>query len=166
MANLWEEMETATIGGGGNYLPSGFNGVVRIKRCHFHKGFEQDLAFIAEYEVIESNMPGIAVGASYSWYQGKLEDKKMRTTALGEIKGFIAAVIGIDPGNKSAVDAEVAPQLRTLIGNGLGDTEALITGTANGFEGECVHVETWNKVTRENKKDFTKHKFTPLKAAA
>lgn len=164
--NLWEEMQEATIGGGGNYLPAGFKGAVQIKRCQWHKGFQQDLAFIAEYEVIESNLPNVAVGASFSWYQGKLEDKKMRKTALGEIKGFIAAVLGIDPSDKAAVDSEVAPQLQGLIGSGPGDERAFVTGTDNGFENECVRVETWNKVTRENKKDFTKHKFTPYQAVA
>ncbi len=155
---IWDDMKAATIGGGGNYLPAGFNGDVKIKRCQLHKGFQADEAFIAEFEILSTNMPGkVDEGTSASWYQGKLNHPKMRGTALGEVKGFVAAVCGIDPRDAKAIKERVDPELVALM-------EA-VTGEENAFEGRTVHVETWNKVTKEQKKDFTKHAFSPSRAA-
>ncbi len=148
MQDIWSGMRDAKPGGGGNYLPPGFKGQVKIKRCFFNEGFKQDPAFIAEFEVVSSNLPNVPEGLERSWYQGKLDDKQIRKTALGEICAFVGAALGLD-----ANDEDVREQIQAQM------TE--ITGKDNPLNGMVIECQTWNKKTKAGN-DFTKHAFAPV----
>src|SRR5262245_57784972 len=113
--NPFEGMRDVKVGGGGSYLPANFKGVVRVKRCFMNQGFQNDLAFIAELEVVTSNLPTIEVGATRSWYQGHWNDRKLRETALGATKEFVAAVCGIDPRDEKAMKEKIDPAIEQLM---------------------------------------------------
>ena len=150
MPSLFSGMKSVRVPGGGQYLPPDFKGIMRVKRAFINDGgFKDDTAVIAELECIDSNMPQkVPVGCSRSWYQGRLNDKKLRETALGEVLGFLAACLGYDDLTEAERN-EIEESAEDLLGDG------------NPLEDRLVLVETFNKKTKDGG-DFTKHRFSAV----
>src|SRR5262245_55043623 len=146
--NIWSGMKDAKTVGSGNYFPSGFKGECKVLRCFANEGgFKKDLAFIAEFEVLTSNMDEVQPGTTRTWYQGKLDDRTVRETALGEVCGFVAAALNQDPKN-----SDVRQQIEASM--------PIVVGANNPLKDKTVIVETWSKKTKAGT-DFTKHAFRP-----
>lgn len=140
--SFWAQAKGCKPTGAGQFMPSGFDGVVEVERCVDQHGFK-GRAFIVEYKVVTSNKPDVEVGARYSWVQGKLTDPRIGRSAIGEVFGFVGACTGLDAMN-DAENAEIAASIDGVCAPG------------NPLMGCQVRLMTVGKTTQEGK-EFTKH---------
>lgn len=129
------------------WLPAFYK--VKIKSVITMTSRKKDDLFIVEGQITESNCAERPVGQTASWVVNMKQD-----AALGNIKGFIAAVNGIDPANTDAVNENVTEEVCELAVSKeqpLADNEVKL---------ECTMIKT-----KENK-DFTLHRWSPVEMAA
>lgn len=100
-----------------------------------------DKLFIVELDVLESKVEDRAPGSSMSWIVNLKHQP-----ALGNIKGFLAAALGI-PEDK--IDAKVA--------------DAAVSAE-NPFHGRLIKCEAIEIKTQKTKQDFTKCKWSEIAA--
>lgn len=154
--SIIDDINSAPMGDtGGQYLPPKFLGKVRVESVQEYKTRTKGDAFIAELEVVESNLPEVAVGGVYSWFQ------KMNESAPREIKNFLAACKGFDPYAPGAADAFS----RAFPKKELAELYAAAVGEGNALGDTVLSVETYGKKTKA-KTDFTVHRFTPAEQPA
>lgn len=130
-----------------HWLPALYR--VKIKSITTMNSRKKDDLFIVEAVIVTSNCPDRPAGTKASWVVNLKQD-----AALGNIKGFLAAVNGIDPGNEEAVNAEVTEavcELAVSKEQPLTDEEVML---------ECTMIET------RAGKPFTLHRWSPVSAAA
>lgn len=137
------------------FFPSGFIGDVKVAVC---KGITKrdggERAFIAELEVLTSNLPAVQVGAKHSWYQGLREPD----TAYKACIGFLYACLGLDQTrDKAKIGAEIKPYQDKFLNDAVSD--------ANPLGGRKLRLQTSTIKTKKNT-DFTIHNFTPYVAPA
>lgn len=145
---LFDGIEDAQVGMGGVYfLPGKY--LVKVLKCITLKSRKREDLFIAECEIVESDVPERKPGTRASWIVNFKQD-----AALGNIKGFIAAANGIDPSNEDAVNAEVDS----------GVCEYAVSND-NPMAGTYIRLVAVNKKTRSNT-DFTLHLWEPYEAEA
>lgn len=148
------------------WFPPDFAGTVRILCCKCIKS--QDKAteyYIAELEVLTSNLSSVPVSSHRAWTQDRLK----RYVGPAAVRLFIAAVLGVD-GNSPDITDEV-------IGASVGDYEAPGSdgrwipakgGEGTGFQpfaGRMVDLVT-NSILTKAKTQFTKHTFAQATMAA
>jgi hypothetical protein len=146
--SLFDGIEDAQVGQGGVYFLPGIY-KVRILKCITLKSRKREDLFIVECEVIESDVPERKPGSKASWIVNFKQD-----AALGNIKGFIAAATGIDPGDTARVNEEV-----TL------DVCEYAVSDENPLAGSVLGLVAVNKKTRAGT-DFTLHMWEPDQGAA
>lgn len=112
--------------------------------------------FIVETKVLASNNPEIAVGSERS----HVIDMS-GVMGLPNVKGFVAAVSGVDPG-LTTVNDEVAKYWSTQVGEHIGFEKIceLICSDANPLKGEEMELECFD-VTTKSGDPFTKHVWAP-----
>ena len=146
-ANPYSGLKTAKTSGSGNYLdPGGGEYVLRITGIQ-HKDDLQDggQATIVDFEVVESTNPKDPKGATRNWFQ------KKNQSFDGAILEFLFAVLKIDPNASPELVEKVQAQSPDLMWAGL----------QGKFNGQLVRCTTKHKLTKVNKKDFTRHCWSP-----
>ena len=138
------------------YFPAGFIGTVKISACKGITKRDSSRAFVAELEVVTSNIPEtVRVGGKYSWFQSMKESG----TAYPACISFLYAALGLDSvRDKATIEAKVKPRQDFHLNNAVSDT--------NPLAGATLHLQTALKKTKAGK-DFTLHNFAPaVKATA
>lgn len=148
---LFSGIEKAEISERGKYISPGFVGRLKVRKTLAKDSVKSGLAFIVEFDVLESNLDEHPVGSSATWFQ-KMQDK---TVAFPAIKAFVAAVAGFHPGDKAGIEAEIGPNMSTLL------DDATENETSNALVGQEVKCETFSTKTKKGF-DFTAHKWTPV----
>lgn len=153
--SIIDEIMNAPMGDtGGKYLPPGFNGKVRIESAIEKPKRDQPgvMLYIFEYEILESNLPAVAKGETYSFVQ------KKNDSAPRELRNIFTACAGFDPYTPEGQEAAKAA---------MDDVRKLAAGAftaANTCGNKVLCVETYNKKTRANS-DYTVHHWSPAAAA-
>ncbi len=146
------------------FFPKDFIGTVRVARC---KGITVrdggHRAFIAELEVVTSNMPEtVRVGGRYSWFQSLKEVG----TAYPACIGFLHACLGLDAvRDKAKIDALKAQQ-DTYLNMAVNEDITQYGGKINILGGQLVNLQTANKKLKDKVTDFTLHTWSPYVAPA
>lgn len=157
---LWDrvqdqDIKTARGTRGGVYFKPG-NYTAQIVRCKEIETRGKDVAFIAEFEIVESDNPECPVGYRPSFYVA--DDPEYPTMALGNIMDFLRAGLAslataqgdpIDPEDVQ-VDKEIAESS---------------TGEENLLAGAFVRVYAYNKPTRKGN-DYTRFEWSVPKNVA
>lgn len=104
-----------------------------------------DPIFAANFEVVESSHPDVAVGAKKTWSQNLNQRFGDKEYGKENVKQFVAAVAGLIPGSEEA-DAIDTP-----------DVQAIIDGKANGATVRCDTVPKTSKTGN----DWTLHIYSP-----
>lgn len=131
------------------YFTPGFLGKVRVCKCLWLEARDGKKAFIAECEVLETNMPEEhPVGTRRSWYQNMTE----RDTGLSACILFLYATQGIDKDKHLDKVAKIKPMQEQML-------EAAVDEKQNALAGATVGLETSNIVTKKKKENFTVHRF-------
>ncbi len=142
---LFAGIDDAVVGSGGVYFQPGIY-VVELLKVFAMRGRNKEDFFIAECRVVESDNEKHPVGHKASWVVKLSQDM-----AMPNIKGFIAAVNGIDPHDDETVNEEV-------------DEAAVECAVSddNPLAGVHVGLQTTIIQTKKEKKDFTKHEWYPV----
>lgn len=137
------------------FFPAGYIGTVRIAACKGITKRDGGRAFIAELEIVTSNLPEtVRVGGKYSWYQ----DLKEPGTAYPACIAFLYAALGLDPQrDKAKIDAEVKPRQDAWLNAAVSDK--------NPLAGAPLVLQTSIK-PKKNGDPFTLHNFSPAPKAA
>lgn len=143
----------------GRFLPSGFKGVLEVKRTIAKESVKSGVGFICEFEVISVERPGdpenelspVREGEKRSWWQGMTD----KTVAFPSLKAWAGAVAGYAPHEKEAIEEAIG-------GATLGDmlNEATEHPAENDFVGAWVGCETHMIQTKKGN-DFTVHNWFP-----
>lgn len=90
-ASVWNGMES--VDATGTRLPRVADGmhVLKVVRCLVPRG-QQQLAFVAEFEVIQSSNPSMVLGSQCSAYLSS----KYQDSLFKQVKAFVAAACGYD----------------------------------------------------------------------
>lgn len=105
----YDRIQQAKVGGGGaKFLPGNY--ILVVEDVKEHKGGNNpafpDVFFIVETKVLQSDNPQLPVGMAAS--QVIKLNGPFPETALGDVKAFCAAVMGLDPRDPRA-DQEITP---------------------------------------------------------
>lgn len=131
----------------GTYLTEG-DYRVEVQKVFVKATRKDGDAFIVEYKVTETSNPEKhPIGATRSWYQS-MKDKDIAFSAM---KGFFAAMLKLDTHNEKEM-AQLDAQIEDVAEKAVSE---------NALKDQSVNVKCWNKVTKEKKKDFTVHQFSP-----
>lgn len=153
-SGLWDGLEDAEVGEGGNYLGLGIFDI-EVVRCLVKKRRAKGLAFIAELRLLTSTNPDQQAGSQVAFFQG-MDDKEI---AFRAIKEFMAAICGLRPReDKERIKHELDPQIKQLT--------AMAVGPQNALAGRRAHVETYKKTTVKNKKEIILPRWFPYGTAA
>lgn len=142
-SGMFKGVGSASVSQTGVYFIPG-NYVVTIKKVFTMRSRKKDDLFIVEAVIDQSNVPERPHGSKASWVVNFKND-----AALGNIKGFIAAVNGIDPSDEKAVNEQVDE-----------DTCEYVVGDDNPLEGKQVNLTCVNIKTKAGG-DFTLHQWSP-----
>lgn len=146
---LFSGIDKAEISEKGKYIAPGFVGKLRVRRTLAKDSIKSGLAFIVEFDVLETNLDEHPVGSSATWYQ-KMTDK---TVAFPSIKAFVAAASGVHMGDRDAMQ-EISQEMEDIL------DEATTNETDNALVGQEVRVETFSTKTKKGF-DFTRHNWLP-----
>jgi hypothetical protein len=114
---------------------------LKIVKTIFKTTRKKDKAFIAEFEVLESNSEKFPKGSKGTWYQSTKEEN----LAMSEIRKFFNAVAG-----EAVPDEEIEELVDDAIDN-------------NALKGEIVMCQTEMIKTKEGD-DFTVHEWSHVAA--
>lgn len=151
MAFDFSGVENAQIFERGNFLPPGGKYRLRVMRTIVKKTRKSGDAFIAEFEVIESDLDEVKVGSRYSWFQ-KLVDTDV---AFPAIKEFIATLLGFDVRDKEGMK-EFNGKVKSVLQEASEEYSKEEDHPLHGLEILC---ETYQKETKQGK-DFTVHSWS------
>lgn len=136
---------------------------VKIRRCKYQTARppKKDEWYIAEFEVLKSSNPRIAVGALRAWMQAMDNDAAGAATT-----DFMFAALGLD----RRVASELA-EIKKLDAEGV--LPAMLADTLddptdpenchNALEGKIVCVEVQEIITKGKGQPFNRHTWTPKK---
>lgn len=128
---MFDKIKEASVTEGGQYVLPGMYRA-QINYCK-QKTTRKGIGMVAvELRVLESTNPDRPVGSDMSWVVTMDKD-----AAMGNVKQFIAAVMGIDPKEVDVPGAE------------------MIFSEANPLKGKFIRISAFNKPTKEGK-DFTR----------
>lgn len=148
MNKIFEEFDAADPAEGGDgknpTITEAGKHKVKIQRIRLKESEQYDAVYyLVDYEVIESNADGVAVGASFCWAHN-LTNKWF---GVSNAKQFIAAILGL-----SASSPEARAIDRHTLEQSFGDAQPLA--------GEVVTLSTVPKVSKTGN-DFTVHNWSP-----
>lgn len=158
---MFAGMATAQMFGKGIFMGEGRFGV-RTKLIKLNEG-HKGKSFIVEFEVLSSTNEKHAIGSSGSWVV-----KMDKPNAFSDIKGFVAALIGMDP--KSIRKPEEDPATHETLAKYAkaacdADFAKKIGEEPDFLIGVDLNLETVLKKTLAGK-DFTVHNWSPAEEAA
>jgi hypothetical protein len=145
---LFEGVESAKMQENNPKLSTGQHRV-KIEKCLAKKGFHGN-AFICEYRVITSGHASDPVGSLRGWTQNM---DKNEAIALGNMKAFAAACLGVNPKDQAKVEAEVSPVCKKALEESI--------SSAQIFKGIELDVQV-DPEKKTEKGLFTKHTFAPV----
>lgn len=151
--SMWSGIGNAEIFERGKFVVDGFRGKLSVKRTIVKQTRKSGIAFIAEFEVLESNKLEHQVGSKVTWFQ-KMTDPSV---AFPAIKGFAAVCAGIDTSNKEMIEKEVSPNLEQIMDIA---TENPDNPEKNPFIGVKVGLEA-TLITTQKGLPFTRYDFSP-----
>jgi hypothetical protein len=139
------------------FFPADFIGPIKVSACKGITRRDGARAFIAELEVLQSNLPeAVRVGGKYSWYQGLTE----ADTAYPACIGFLYACLGLDRiRDKAKIEAEVKPKQDIWLNKAIDEGPG-----GQVLAGAVLLLQTSNKKLKDGKTDFTVHNFSPYVA--
>lgn len=144
--NPFAGLVTGKVSGSGTYLSPGFDGDLVIDRLEWKEELnEGGSALIVEMTILSSNSEKDPVGAKRSWFQ------KKNKSFDGAVLEFLYAVLKCDWKN----DEDTANQIRA------NSPSLMLAGLKGEFVGQRIHCVTRHKLTKENRKDFTQHVWSP-----
>ena len=153
---MFDGMENAQIGRGGYYYKDG-NYIADVVKCYSQDTRKIGNMFIVESQIVWSNNPERKVGQVPSWCVVMDWD-----TALGHVKGFIAACNGADPSDDEAVKACFTDAQGR-------DISVLAAEYAvspdNPLAGTRLELEVYSSPSKKTGKDFSAHKWKPYDEA-
>lgn len=176
---MFAGMENAEGFGTGQYFDEG-RFLVRPKAIKLVTSRRPENAgkhfFTVEFEVLESSNPAVEIGATRS-YQVKIEGNQY---AFADVKGFIAALIGLDPKNLPSPQKD--PRTHDLLkkitialcdeeyAKALPAADAEAAAILGELAGVPVKLEAFKKATRPKAPGlpggvFTVHTWAPAEAA-
>jgi hypothetical protein len=151
----WSLIGAAPIFERGNYFNNGHY-KLRLLRGLSKETQKSGIAFITEFEVLESDNPAHPIGSKGTWFvkMGSLQDKQIGSSNILEM---MAALLGFDIKNRdhlSQIDQQLRPQLAGLM------TALETQGPAVLGGRETVSVECRTTLTKRNT-EFTLHAWSP-----
>ena len=120
--------------------------VVRVKAIKTFVSRRDEKMFVLEAEILKSDNPERKPGMVVSW----LVNLSRQEAGLGNIKGCIAAINGIDPGNERLVLQEVTEPVCDFAAS----EDQPLTGKVVGLE--CIMIK------KRDGGDFTLHRWSPV----
>jgi hypothetical protein len=169
--DLFSGMAKSSVNDRGAFFTEGLF-TVEVKSLEFRNGFKGQ-SFIAKFEVKESNSAEHQVGVTRSWIV-KLDKPKTKDQAMGDIKGLIFALVGVDP--KSVKGPELDPgaheQATKLFKCAIDETYAKASGVdpkaliGKRVKLECTGIKTQPTADKPQGGDFTRHAWSPAAASA
>lgn len=142
------------------WFPVGFQGRIKVAACKGITTRKGDRAFIAEVDVLSSNLQEVQVGGRYSWYQKLTEEG----TAWPAVLSFLYACLGLDMGrDKAKIEAEIKPKQNLWLNQAINDDPK--QGKVQILAGQELLLQTSNKPKKDGS-PFTLHTFTALPKAA
>jgi hypothetical protein len=148
----WSQIGTAPVFERGNYLSPG-RYKLRLLRCLSKQTQKSGMAFIAEFEVLESDNPTHPIGSKGTYFV-KMANPQQAHSNIFEL---VIAVLGFDitnPAHMEQVNREMRPQLAGLM------TALEAQGTAVLGGRDTVSVECRVKLTQRGT-EFTLHTWSP-----
>src|SRR3990172_13258590 len=136
---MFSKIEQAQVSLGGNYLKPPGKYLLYVDACKSPQNRKSKDLFGLEASILESNHPECKAGMRASWV-ANLTD---HDAALGNIKGCLAAILGV---NADQIDEEGA--------------EASVS-SENPLRGQVVYCEVV-VVKTLSAKDFSKHIWSPV----
>lgn len=136
----------AKVGGGGVYFLQG-KYTVEVIKCMLMNSRKREELFIVECKIIKSSEPKRPVDMKCSWVVKMSQD-----AALGNIKGFIAAAMEVDPDSDQISDSEWEDNCEAAVDDD------------NPLAGTIVDLECSDITTRAGD-PFTLHRWSTAKAA-
>ena len=144
---LIEGVGKAKVFGKGNYLPGNFLGTLRVVKTLVTKSRKTGgMVFIAEHEVVESNLPD-------EWPAGKKASYavKLGTDTTGaNLRSWSLPVLGLST-DSTELDDELDDLINGAVAEGSEDD--------NDFTDRLVNIETVMVKTRAGN-DFTRHDWS------
>lgn len=148
----WSQIGTAPIFERGNYFSPG-RYKLRLLRCLSKQTQKSGVAFIAEFEVLESDNPAHQIGSKGTYFVKMANPQQ----GFSNILEMMTAILGFDISNAEHVrqiDTQLRPQLAALM------TSLETQGTAVLQGHETVAVECRVTLTKAQK-EFTLHVWAP-----
>lgn len=148
----WSQIGTAPVFERGNYFGPG-RYKLRLLRCLSKQTQKSGVAFIAEFEVLESDNPAHPIGSKGTFFVKMAQQQQ----AFSNILEMMTALLGFDITNRdhiAQIDQQLRPQLAGLM------TALETQGTSVLGGRETVAVECRIKLTQRNT-EFTLHTWTP-----
>ncbi|MBW2672101.1 MAG: hypothetical protein JRD89_01630 [Deltaproteobacteria bacterium] len=158
--SLFNGMGSASATGSGVYFNSNHNYLCKVLCLKIIQSRSNDNMFVAEMEVIESDDPERGPGSCPAWVVNFKHD-----SALGNIKGLLGALNGVNPNEVEALNAlfsEVNEKGETV--DISVDISEYAVSEANPLAGNTVRLRTEGIKTRAGG-DFTKHLWRPTDEA-
>lgn len=148
----WTQIGSAPIFERGNYFNLGHY-KLRLLRCLSKQTQKSGMAFIAEFQVLESDNPAHPIGSKGTYFV-KMDNQQQ---AFSNVLEMMAALLGFDITNRehiTQIDQQLRPQLAGLM------TALETQGTAVLGGRETISVECRPTVTKAGR-DFTLHVWAP-----
>ena len=148
----WSQIGAAPIFERGNYFNPG-RYKLRLLRCLSKQTQKSGVAFIAEFEVLESDNPAHPIGSKGTFFVKMIQQQQ----AFSNILEMVAALVGFDitnPQHVEQINRDLRPQLPGL----MTALETQGTGVLGGHE--TISVECRIIITKANK-EFTLHVWSP-----
>lgn len=146
VASALKGMSKAKVFGNDPYfLPGKYK--VQLCKVFLYEGTKGD-NFIVRAKIVETSIPDKRpVGMVCGWVVPLKTSPTERQTALGNIRGFCAACLGVDTANEEAMEEVNEEALTELI-----ESDALV-----GF---VMDLTCNTKITKERKVEFTVHNWS------
>lgn len=143
-SQIFKTIANAKINNGGVYfLPGTYE--VSVCKAFLMTSRKGTPLIVVEAEVLSTDVPSRPVGTRASWVVNMTQD-----AAASNIKSFIAAAIGINPGDQNRVDEEVTPD---FVEQAFSDD--------NPLEGVKLRLQCSTIKTKAGT-DFTRHMWSPM----
>lgn len=172
--SIFGNMEKASVSDKGTFYNGGLylNELISIE---YREGFKGK-SCIAKFKVLESNNEEDEVGSTRTWIV-KLDNARTKDQAMGDIKGLIFALLGINPrqvgspdknpkAHKQAVDifkAAIDPDFASMLKDA-GTPAPSLVGRKVALE--ATVVATAPSKDRPEGGKFTRHAWTPAPKTA
>lgn len=146
-ANIIKSIASSKVSSGGVYFLPG-NYLVSVVKAFLMNSRKGVPLVVVECEILESDNSERAAGTRASWVVNMSQD-----AGPGNVKGFIAAALGIDANDTNRVDEEVTPE---FVDEAFSESNPLLDVR---LRLQCSLVKT------RAGSDFTRHVWIPTEQA-